>query len=290
MPPTDQIQELRDYGFTRVVIPPVGIDALDALRAEAVQFFTQNEDVKQRYSSDDFNFGYRPYGRQYSATPDRPDMNSSFTYWAGDSATIPGHDLPGVAGFVDALKRYWNTAGEVAQQILDILAEYYGYTEPFPFQSSSYLEVNWYLSGVERDLLQDRHEDGHLFTLAISDGPGLEIEYDGAMGTPICAPNELLVMAGGILEAMTDGQIPPLYHQVRNYGLDRRITVLMLVNPPIDKPTASYVSTAGGVDTASLARTNGAMFGLPPAPLLLRDRSSSPPSALGRAEPDVTRP
>jgi isopenicillin N synthase-like dioxygenase len=84
----------------------------------------------------------------------------------------------------------------------------------------------------------------------------------------------LLVMPGSVLTAMTAGQVPPLYHQVRNHQLERRITVLYLVNPPLGQAIAPYVAEDGqAVDVAALARTSGAMFGLPPAPVL------TPPTA-----------
>jgi len=74
----------------------------------------------------------------------------------------------------------------------------------------------------------------------------------------------LLVMPGSTLTAMTASQIPPLYHQVRNHQLERRITTLLLVNPRLDQNVIPY--TGGAVDIATLARTSGMMFGLPPAP------------------------
>lgn len=134
---------------------------------------------------------------------------------------------------------------------------------------SSCVEVNWYLRDDQRDLLQDRHEDGHLLTLATSDGPGLEIEIAGRMQPAEIQDGALLAMPGSLLTAMTGGQVQPLYHQVSNHRLPRRTTVLFLANPPLDQPTRPYVGTQHNVlDIAAQARTNGAMFGLPPAPVL----------------------
>lgn len=260
--------ELLHEGRCTVPLSRPAAAALDDVYTEAQRFFSQTEDVKLAHGSADFNFGYRPYGRQYSVTPERPDENASFTYWAGDPATVPQHRAPTVAGFLRALHIYWDVVTETAETVLADLAGHYGRTEPLPFRTSSYLEINWYLPDSERDLLQDRHEDGHLFTLATSDGPGLELEIDGQMHACNREPGTLLVMPGSVLTAMTDRQIPPLYHQVRNYHLPRRTTVLLLVNPPLDRPVAPYAGDPEGFDAASLARHSGSMFGLPPAPVL----------------------
>ncbi|MEV4560029.1 hypothetical protein AB0K51_23980 [Kitasatospora sp. NPDC049285] len=269
MSPTSPARDLLDRGHATIPLPTADAEVLAELRTQAARFFTQDEETKLRHGSDDFNFGYRPYGRQYSVTPDRPDMNSSFTYWADDPAKVPGHEADSVAPFLKALGAYWQVAAEAADQVLAGLADHYGYRDNLQFRASSYLEINWYLRDPKRDLLQDRHEDGHLFTLATSDGPGLEIETDGDMQAAAVGDGRLLVMPGSVLTAMTAGQVPPLHHQVRNHHLERRITVLYLVNPPLGQPVAPYVAEDGqAVDVAALARTSGAMFGLPPAPVL----------------------
>lgn len=269
MPRTSVVDELLRSAQATVTLLEPAQAALAYVHTEAARFFTQTENVKLGHGSADFNFGYRPYGRQYSVTPARPDENSSFTYWADDPQTVPNHRASTVAPFLRALHAYWKIAANASEQILAELAAHYSYQDSLAFRPSSYLEINWYLAGSDRDLLQDRHEDGHLITLATSDGPGLELESDGEMQPSRPRRNALLVMPGSVLTAMTDGQIPPLYHQVRNHHLPRRTTVLFLVNPPLDRPATPYVSGAERIDAAKLARTSGAMFGLPPAPLLV---------------------
>ncbi|MFF4402283.1 hypothetical protein [Streptomyces sp. NPDC001480] len=249
--------------------PPAGAEAaLSILRAEAAAFFSLPESVKRQHGSADFNFGFRPYGRQYSVSPDRPDLNESFVYWANHRSKIPNGNR--ITPFLDALSAYWEIAARATEGILAGLADRYGYTEPGPLiRRSSYVEVNWYLRDDQRDLLQDRHEDGHLLTLATSDGPGLEIEIAGRMQPAEIQDGALLAMPGSLLTAMTGGQVQPLYHQVSNHRLPRRITVLFLANPPLDQPTRPYVGTQhDALDIAAQARTSGAMFGLPPAPVL----------------------
>lgn len=269
MPLTHLAGDLLACGYGTILLPAGDADVLAELRTQAARFFTQDEKTKLRHGSSDFNFGYRPYGRQYSLSPDRPDMNSSFTYWANDPSKVPGHEADTAAPFLNALGAYWQVAADAADQVLTGLADHYGYRDDLGFRTSSYLEINWYLRVPARDLLQDRHEDGHLLTLATSDGPGLEIEIGGEMQQATVGDGRLLVMPGSVLTAMTAGQIPPLYHQVRNHRLERRITTLFLANPRLDRNVTPYTAAGGGAaDIAALARTSGSMFGLPPAPVL----------------------
>lgn len=250
-----------------VDLDPDAAAALTELRTEAARFFTLGETTKRAHGSADFNYGFRPYGRQYSVSPDRPDMNESFTYWADNPATIPHHNAEAIAPFLKALRDYWAVAAEITSTVLAGLSGHYGHPpHALPFGDYSYLEINWYHPS-DRDLLQDRHEDGHLLTLAIADGPGLEIEVGGAMEPVPVHDNRLLVMPGSLLTAMTGDDIPPLYHRVRNHQLPRRLTVLFLANPPLDQPVAPYAARENGTgDISELARTKGAMFGLPTAP------------------------
>ncbi|WP_414939713.1 hypothetical protein [Amycolatopsis sp. cmx-11-51] len=221
-------------GSATIALTGNAATALAALRTEAAHFFTQDQAVKCRHGSSDFNFGFRPFGRQYSVTPDRLDLNESFTYWADDPSTVP--DSSQIAPLMHALGAYWTVVAGITENILHALATHYDYPHPpLAFHGSSYIEVNWYRQDGTRDLMQDRHEDGHLLTIAAPDSPGLEIETAEGMGPASTSSNEVLVMPGSLLTAMTAGDVPPLYHQVRNHQLSRRTTVLFLVNPPLDQ-------------------------------------------------------
>jgi isopenicillin N synthase-like dioxygenase len=261
-------EALVGVGYARVQITGHQRGTLARVRAEAARFFGRSDAEKRAYGSEDFNFGFRPYGRQYSIAPDRPDMNESFTFWGEDPVTIPRHHEIGT--FADALRAYRATAAELAEAILGQLAAHFSCPSVLSFGSASYLEINWYLQAGDRSLLQDRHEDGHLLTLVTSDGPGLEIDVGGQMQPVSFQRGDLLAMPGSLLTDMTGGAVPPLFHQVRNHHLRRRMSVLYLVNPQLDNPVEPYVVTDynRGVDIARRARTNGAMFGLPKAPVL----------------------
>lgn len=277
-------ESLLDVGYARVRLANAEHNSLVRVTEEAARFFARDESEKRAYGSADFNFGFRPFGRQYSVTPDRPDMNESFTYWADNPEMIPRNSE--IVPLVSALRAYSATVAELTAAVLDQLAVHFSYPSVLKFSRASYLEINWYLETSDRTLLQDRHEDGHLMTLVTSDGPGLEIEADGQMRPVSFKDGELLIMPCSLLSDMTGGAVAPLYHQVRNHYLHRRMTALYFVNPHLDAPVEPYVVTDynRGVDIIARARTNGAMFGLPETPVIdRRPASVQPDGAATRA-------
>jgi isopenicillin N synthase-like dioxygenase len=262
------VESLVGGGYTMVRLEHDELARLERLRSEATGFFLLSEDRKRRHGSRDFNFGFRPFGRQYSISPDRPDMNESFTYWADNPEAIPAHDQ--IGPFVEALRGHRRTVARLARMVLDQFAEHFSYGGRVDFEEASYIEVNWYFPTEDRELLQDRHEDGHLLTILTSDGPGLEVEVEGRMLPITFEPGQLLVMPGSLLTSMTDGLVQPLFHQVRNHRRPRRMSVLYLVNPRLDRPLAPFVTndTNRDLDVAAQARTSVQMFGLPELPVL----------------------
>ena len=59
-------------------------------------------------------------------------------------------------------------------------------------------------------------------------------------------PDEIVIMPGSVLTALSGGKIPPLYHQVRNHGLDDRQSLMYFVNPEVDEPLFSWIDTPDG--------------------------------------------
>jgi isopenicillin N synthase-like dioxygenase len=107
-----------------------------------------------------------------------------------------------------------------------------------------------------------------LATVIWTSAPGLE----AMTPTPVALEtgmDEVLVMPGGILEVMTGGEIPPLFHQARNLG-DRfsrnRKSIMYFSCPDIDKgPIAPYVRNEKneGLDIRDVIRSATDAFGLP---------------------------
>jgi isopenicillin N synthase-like dioxygenase len=265
---TDTAQALLDDGYARVRLTGPNLDALRGLRTAAAEFFRRGEADKLRHGSDDFNFGFRRFGRQFSITPDVPDMCESFAYWSDDPSLVPHHQ--GIESFIAALRAYRATAAGLTTDVLDGLAAHYGYTSAIDFGRASYIEVNWYVESSDRDLLQERHEDGHILSLVAPDRAGLEIEVVGEMRAQSFEEGDVVIMPGALLTTMTGGAIAPMYHQVRNYHFPERTTVLYFVNAPFDGSVEPYVVTDlnRGVDIAQVSRQNSKLYGRSEPPVL----------------------
>ena len=69
---TSPARDVLDRSHATIPLSAEDAEVLAELRIQAARFFTQDEATKIRQGSDDFNFGYRPYGRQYSVSHDRP--------------------------------------------------------------------------------------------------------------------------------------------------------------------------------------------------------------------------
>ena len=263
------VDRLAQTGHVKVKLAAADGEVLCRLHSEMERFFSSDESVKRIHACPNFHFGFRPFGRQYSIVPERPDLNESFTYWSDDPRLIPRHEE--IASFTSALHAYWQVVMALSEGIMHVVAARFSYPHRIDLRRASYIETNWYFSGETRDLLQDRHEDGHLLTLGRADARGLEIEVEGTMQSIEFGPDELLVMPGSLMTSMTGGWLAPLYHQVRNHRLPQRSAILCLVNPPIDEPTEPFVVNESnrGVDIAENARKHGQQtFGLPEAPII----------------------
>jgi isopenicillin N synthase-like dioxygenase len=134
-------------------------------------------------------------------------------------------------------------------------------------KKASYLQINYYEPAQHsRDMLQDGHEDGHLLTLVTATAPGLEIETADGYRPAELAEDEMLIMPGSLLTLMTGGQIPPLYHRVRNsFRKEPRYSMMYFVNPESDQVLEPWVSneTNAGIDIIEEANKLPLKFGLP---------------------------
>jgi isopenicillin N synthase-like dioxygenase len=262
--------QLAARGHGRIDLGPAERAALGAVRDQAARFFALPDAAKRRHGDADGLNGWRPHGMQFSDDPALPDQCESFAFWAGRGDLVPAHAE--IRSFTAALGEWWLVTMEIAGEIMGQLARRYRHPRALAVGPSSYLEVNSYDARSDRELLQTRHEDGHLVSLVVPDRPGLEIEEDGRMRPARAREGQMLVMPGSLLTAMTGGEIRPLYHQVRNHQYPQRTTVLAFVNTPFhgDYPPYRVGDDNQDVTMAELSREKCAMFGKPlPPPGLL---------------------
>jgi isopenicillin N synthase-like dioxygenase len=262
-------QDILDKGYAVVKLADVDAANLHTAISTAVRFFERPLEEKQAHGSTDHNYGYRPFGVEYSISPDRPDMNECFTLWSSRLDLIPNAaDIPDLTG---AFLSWRDSLAPLVKAILDEVARNFGTDAAPEFEKASYLQINYCLPApAERDLLQDKHEDGHMVTVLHATAPGLEIYVNDDVKPMLPAPDEVVIMPGSVLTALSGGKIEPLYHQVRNHGLDDRQSIMYFVNPEIDEPLFGWIDSPDGtrVDIREHVQNAPSMFGLPPVEAL----------------------
>lgn len=240
---------------------------LDKTFDDTHRFFAREPAEKARFSRPDILEGYRAFGAEFSGDASRPDLNETYSLVprnqsrpdiAGWRVANPLHDdLSQAAPFYAAL------ANGVLDDLRDAIEPEGDRIDADEF---SYLQLNYYRPGREtRDLLQDAHEDGHLLTIVTSRQPGLEFEVDGRFEPANLAPDELLIMPGGILTLMTGGLMQPLVHRVRNVpGLRTRASLMFFVNASVTNPPRAWIADRDGTfpDIRRATIESSQMFGL----------------------------
>jgi isopenicillin N synthase-like dioxygenase len=248
------LEALSALGYAFWQLSGAESQALNRLHSEATSFFHRDQDSKRKHLSPGLNFGYRPFGRQYSAAPRHPNINESFAYWDDGPEAIP--KAPKIAPFISALGGYSHVVARITDFILRHIAISLASSQRLEFEGNSHIEINWYFPTKGEDLIEERHEDGHLLTILTMAGQGLEIECAGQMMPVKLSGSELLVMPGSLLTDMTGGWISPLYHQVRNQHLSPLLSITYLVNPLLDRPIGPFAinDSNRSVDIAARAR------------------------------------
>ena len=262
------LRQILEQGYALLSLNDEQADRLAGALDAGRRFFTLPADRKARYASTDMNHGYRPLGREFSITPQRPDLNECFTIWHDRLDLIPhSADLPELT---EAWRRWRDSLVELVDGVLAELARHFGSDRSPAFRSASYLQMNAYTesSSRDRDLLQDPHEDGHMITIQHATAPGLEVVVDGVGRPVLTGPRQVLVMPGSVLTDLSGGRVPPLYHQVRNHEHTGRISLMYFVNPSLREPVYSWLDETGKVDLREKVRSNPSMFGLADVPIL----------------------
>src|SRR6185312_7685016 len=99
----------------------------------------------------------------------------------------------------------------------------------------SCLQVNCAPAVSARSLIHPTHEDGHLLTIGVADGPGLEARTAvGGFVAPPVPPGWAIAMPGDIASLMSGGRLAPLYHRVRGAGRTRMAILFFIDLAPSD--------------------------------------------------------
>ena len=265
-------RDVLDRGYAVVKLSDLDAGVLHRAIDTAVEFFQRPLADKNAHGSTDHNYGYRPFGIEYSVTPERPDMNECFTVWSTRMDLIP--NAADIGELTGSFLSWRDSLVPLVKGILDEIARSFGAEAAPEFEKAAYLQINYSIPApAEREYLQDKHEDGHMVTVLHATAPGLEIYAEGEASDTVQpmlpGPDEIVIMPGSVLTALSGGAIAPLFHQVRNHGLDDRQSIMYFVNPEIDEPLFGWVETDGErADIREHVQNAPSMFGLPPVEVL----------------------
>ena len=248
----DAATQIVDRGYARCPLIPPHRSALDSLRAAAAQFFAADLEWKLQFSGD--GYGYEEYGNRWGSPdvddPAQRDECERLDSWAGHP--LPNaHRMPALDS---ALERWHRAASQVVGHVLDGVAAHYGQQRDWDFRPTSWVEVSCYGTPSERELLITPHTDGQLITVLTPNAPGLEAQTDDAMAAIPADPDEVIIFPGELMAAMTDGQIQPLSHQVRNLRVPMRLSVMYFASTPFTGYVAPFAGAAGDISSQALKR------------------------------------
>lgn len=258
----DVFAQLSGPGYARFRLDATEARRLDAVHRDMMEFFTQDAADKARHGVPNRSSGYRPYAYAHAGDPERPDRNDSFLYWGRDRR-LPGHHEK-IKPLLDALEDYRRVAARVTSEVIEALRAHYGYRHELPFEGASVLQVNSFATPTNDELLQQPHEDAVFLTVIWTSAPGLEGVRNGELLPFTFAADEVMVMPGSLMTAMTGGEIEPFHHQVRNVGALGRKSVMYFVSPDPSWAIEPFVVNDGNksTDIRRLVLGNPQTFGL----------------------------
>lgn len=262
------IESLMDKGFNLVHIQSGLRDQLDRALTAGGNFFRGDDTSKLQLRLPN-DTGYRPYGVEYSLSPERPDKMESFTVRYGTNRECAKMPSGQVRDLCTAMCELKESMDQIAVAIFAALQTRYQQEADDcadHIARRSILQMNYSRPSQTTDhYINEVHEDGSLFTLAAVTSPGLELRTEDGSFEPITtAHDQLLIMPGEILWLLTGGQIRPCYHRVRTIPyLADRLSLLMFAD--IEPRTCrAWVDSEinAGVDIGKRVLTNSTRYGL----------------------------
>jgi isopenicillin N synthase-like dioxygenase len=259
----DLLGRIREQGYALVRLEAGEARSLAAVHRGVMEFFAQSPSAKARHSVANRGSGYRPYAYAHAGDPARPDHNDSYLYWGRERRLPENHEE--IEPLLDALEAYRLVAARITRGLVEQLRTHYGYADELPFERASVLQINSFGTPTDEELLQQPHEDAVFLTVIWTSAEGLEGVGEGGATVPFTfAPDEVMIMPGGLMTVMTGGQIPSFHHQVRNHGTLGRKSVMYFVSPDPTGPIEPFLRNASNrdADIRALVIDNPQSFGL----------------------------
>lgn len=214
--------------------------------------------------------GYRPFGIEYSRSPDVPDQIESFTtsYWTHSSVDhLPTASARRLHAKMAIVKDGFESIAEALTiRLEEGIRGHSSQTLRGGFQRWSRSQLNYSRpESVKTPFINELHEDGVLITVTSVTGPGLEVQTpDGSVIPLVTGPAEVLAMTGEIAYLLSGGVIPATYHQVRPIpACTERLAFVFLgdIDPHRCVPWIGNTINKG-VDIGERVRTSATRYGL----------------------------
>lgn len=227
-----------------------------------------SEADKRDYSFEARADGFLPQGQEYAEnSPEKPDLCERFCYWHRYNQDHRKHSLFNTA-FHSAVRQYEREISDFGQRVLDAVVSNFGQPRILGGRMDSYVQLCIYESKHRRpgrDFLQEPHVDGHLLTFITNTSQGLAIQGDAGMDAIYLERDEMLIMAGTLMEEVTDGLVRGALHAVLpNPHCDSRRSLIYFMNPPRTVGSTRSFSQGRLLDMAQIANSKHVGFGNPP--------------------------
>lgn len=267
--PPNPLKTLVEDGLCVLKLASVIQDSVQGTFAAGYNFFREPVEAKSAFTLEQ-DLGYRPFGGEYSVSPDFPDQLESFSVSPRLSVPDVRLNLATALRLQKQMSHTFDLIEPLVEALTMSLANEVsngrnGSHLRGKLRRWSRLQLN-YARPVDLALpfINETHEDLDLLTLTCSPQPGLEIKLRDDFVPMTTTSEELIVFPGEIAWLLSGGRLTPVYHRVRTHPQIReRISLLFFADP---EPTSCEpwitTSTNRGVDIEARVHTNVSRFGL----------------------------
>lgn len=224
------------------------------------------EDMRAGFCFPDRTDGFLPKGGERAKYTENVDLCDRFCYWHNHRALHAGHSFIDTPAYQNIVRSEAELSS-LAQSFITGLWDFFRNEDHVTIRDSSYAQLCMYENSYQADdrtYLQDRHEDGHLITLIKPTRDGLVIFLNDKEIPVHLADDEIIVITGSLLTMLSDGQIPTMYHAVRNPKM--KLSRKSLVYFAIPDLRRSYTTLLGKnlINVAAFADESHRAFGNTP--------------------------
>lgn len=267
--PPNPLKTLIEEGLLVLRMPKGIQDSVKATFDAGYSFFREPVNSKNAFIFEQ-DLGYRPFGGEYSVSPDFPDQLESFS--VSPRLTVSDERLSLASALT--LQKQMSETFDLIETIVEALTMKLsnqvsegriGNHLRGKLRAWSRLQLNYAKpADLALPFINETHEDLDLLTLTCSPQPGLEIRLVDDFVPMDTTSEQLIVFPGEIAWLLSGGKLKPVYHRVRTHPRIReRISLLFFADPePSSCEAWITTNTNRGVDIAARVHTNVGRFGL----------------------------